>query len=122
MSAHTKKLHTEIRIDKKKYYIPTSKKKPFLILLQELGAEKEPELVHADDALKSIYKNRPKGSAHLRGARTKEGLSQGDLSKKTGIPIYNISKMENGSRPIGEQIAKKLAKALRINYKVLLLK
>lgn len=56
----------------------------------------------------------------LSGARYKEGLTQKQLSKLTGIPQANISEMERGKRQIGVAIAKKLGKALDINYKVFL--
>ena len=57
-----------------------------------------------------------KAAIALRGARYREGLSQKELAKRTGISQDNISKMENGKRAIGEKVAKKLAKALRIDF------
>lgn len=56
----------------------------------------------------------------LAGARYKEDLTQKQLSELTGIPQGHISQMENGKRPIGKTIAKKLGKALNISYKVFL--
>ncbi len=56
----------------------------------------------------------------LVGARYKEDMTQKELSKLTGIPQGHISQMENGKRPIGITIAKKLGKALNISYKVFL--
>ncbi len=56
----------------------------------------------------------------LVGARCKEDITQKELSKLTGIPQGHISQMENGKRPIGKTIAKKLGKALDISYKVFL--
>ncbi len=56
----------------------------------------------------------------LRGARYREGFSQKELAKRTGITQDNISKMENGKRPIGEKVAKKLAKALNIDFELLI--
>lgn len=55
----------------------------------------------------------------LRGARYREGLSQKELSKRSGVSQENISKMENGTRPIGAKVAEKLAKALRIKASLL---
>lgn len=65
-----------------------------------------------------IAKYKKSGLA-LRGARYREGLSQKELSKRTGISQENISKMENGQRAVGEKVAKKLAKALRIDVELL---
>ena len=56
----------------------------------------------------------------LRGARYKEGLTQKQLAELTGIPQRHISMMENGKRPIGKEMAKRLGKALNIGYKVFL--
>jgi Predicted transcriptional regulator with C-terminal CBS domains len=56
----------------------------------------------------------------LRGARYREGLSQKELAKRTGVSQENISKMENGQRPIGKKVAKKLAKTLRIDSELLI--
>lgn len=58
----------------------------------------------------------------LRGARFREGLSQKELAKRCGISQENISKMENGQRPIGVKVAKKLATALKIDHKLLISK
>ena len=55
----------------------------------------------------------------LRGARYRAGLSQKALAELTNISQNNISKIENGKRTVGEQVAKKLAKALKINFKLL---
>jgi DNA-binding XRE family transcriptional regulator len=68
---------------------------------------------------KRIDKFKKQGLA-LKGARHREGLSQKALAKKSGVNQENISKLENGQRPIGEKVAKKLARALRIDYKLLL--
>lgn len=56
----------------------------------------------------------------LAGARYREGLTQIQLSEMTGIPQRHISEMENGKRPIGKEMAKRLGKVLNISYKVFL--
>lgn len=56
----------------------------------------------------------------LRGARYREGISQKDLAKRCDISQDNLSRMENGKRTIGEKVAKKLAKALNIDYRLLI--
>lgn len=55
----------------------------------------------------------------LRGAHYREGISQNELAKQCGISQENLSRMENGKRAIGEKVAKKLAKVLRIHYRLL---
>jgi hypothetical protein len=56
----------------------------------------------------------------LAGARYREGLTQKQLSEITGIPQRHISEMENGKRPIGKEMAKRMGKVLKISYNVLL--
>lgn len=56
----------------------------------------------------------------LRGARLRENMSQVELERKSGVGQNEISKIENGKRGLGEKIAKKLAKVLRFDYRLLL--
>ena len=56
----------------------------------------------------------------LRAYRTREELTQKQLSELTGIPQHHISEMENGKRSIGKERAKKLAEALYCDYRQLL--
>ena len=55
----------------------------------------------------------------LRGARYREGISQKELAKRSGLSQENISRMENGLRTIGDKVAKKLAKVLHIDPELL---
>jgi ribosome-binding protein aMBF1 (putative translation factor) len=56
----------------------------------------------------------------LRAARQRKGLTQVELSERTGIPQRHISEMENGKRPIGKKNARIFADLLGIGYKVFL--
>jgi len=60
------------------------------------------------------------GGVSIRGGRGKEGLTQKQLAELTGIAQHHISEMENGKRPIGKETARKLSKALNIDYRVFL--
>lgn len=51
----------------------------------------------------------------LRAYRTREGVTQKQLAKVTGIPQRHISEMENGKRGIGKERARKLSEALNIS-------
>jgi DNA-binding XRE family transcriptional regulator len=56
----------------------------------------------------------------LLGARTKENLTQKQLSKLTGIPQRHISEIENNKRAIGAKRARMLGKVLSVSYKIFL--
>jgi DNA-binding XRE family transcriptional regulator len=57
----------------------------------------------------------------LRAYRTRQGVTQKQLSKMTGIPQRHISEMENGKRGVGKVRAKLLAEALEAaDYRVFL--
>jgi ribosome-binding protein aMBF1 (putative translation factor) len=56
----------------------------------------------------------------LRGVRYREGISQKELAKRSGVSQENISRMENGRRPVGDKVAKKLAKVLHIDPSLLI--
>lgn len=79
----------------------------------------ESESIPWEELAKDRIAKYQKSGLALRGARYREGLSQKELSKRAGISQENISKMENGKRTIGEKVAKKLAKALRIDFELL---
>jgi ribosome-binding protein aMBF1 (putative translation factor) len=53
----------------------------------------------------------------LRGYRSREELTQKQLSEMTGIPQRHISELEHGKRQAGKEWAKKLAAALNCDYR-----
>ncbi|HJV65250.1 MAG TPA: helix-turn-helix transcriptional regulator [Geomonas sp.] len=76
----------------------------------------EPEdPVNAADLAPQLDSN-PAG-VYLRGIRLREEMTQYELAKLTGISRSNISAMEHGNRPIGKETAKKLATALKCDYR-----
>jgi transcriptional regulator with XRE-family HTH domain len=56
----------------------------------------------------------------LRGARTRDEMTQGLLAEKLGITQTRVSEMESGKRPISVKMAKKLAEVFETSYKVFL--
>lgn len=79
--------------------------------------------VPAETVQKKIRKNVPLAgtpSGALRAYRLREGLTQGQLAKKTGIAQGHISEMERGKRAIGIQSARTLGKALNCRWERLL--
>jgi DNA-binding XRE family transcriptional regulator len=86
---------------------------------KDLGLRDTSESVPLGEAFPGYTEN-PLGMA-LRGARSREGVTQRQLSDVTGIPQRHISEMECGKRQIGRERAKKLAEALQVpDYRVFL--
>ena len=102
---------------KKHTFVPAKHFQKLEAFLEKYG---ESESILWEDLAKDRIAKYKKSGLALRGARYREGLSQKELAKRTGISQENISRMENGQRPIGEKVSKKLAKALRINYELLI--
>jgi DNA-binding XRE family transcriptional regulator len=69
--------------------------------------------------LEEVFPDLHQGSA-IRGLRLREGLTQEQLAGLLGVKRTNLSEMENGKRPIGKKMAKRLAQVLKTNYKVFL--
>lgn len=61
-----------------------------------------------------------KAGALLKGLRLREGLSQVEFAKKINVTQANLSNMENGRRPIGKMIAKRIEKVFKANYRYFL--
>ncbi len=75
----------------------------------------EPELVPWDKVYPDFN-----GSVALRGARKREALTQKELARLVGVSQTHISEMEHGKRTIGKEMARRLAKVLKVNYRVFL--
>lgn len=56
----------------------------------------------------------------LRGMRGLREMTQAALAAAIGVHKSHISGMERGKRPIGKEMAMRLAKALNTSYKVFL--
>jgi transcriptional regulator with XRE-family HTH domain len=71
---------------------------------------------HTADAIpwreSEYFRDLPFPGAFLVGFRHREGMTQMELSQRTGIPRRHISEIENGRRPIGKVTAQKLSKVL----------
>ena len=55
----------------------------------------------------------------LKEQRRRMGLSVSTLARRAEIAQPNLSAMESGKRPIGLAVARKLAKALGVDYRIL---
>ena len=107
------------------YHIPNSEKEKLNSFLKKLDISKS-EIEHWNEATpwevlaKERIEKYKKTGLVLRGARYRENMSQIQLAKKSGVNQNEISKIENGKRVVGEKVAKKLAKALNFDYRLLI--
>lgn len=69
------------------------------------------------EAFKEEIEAYGEGGLMLRGSRQKAEMTQSDLAQKMGISQHHISEMENGKRPIGKEMAKRLAAIFKCDYR-----
>jgi len=117
MQEHTKKRHTETV--ELKFIGPIVNMARAIENLKPLGFVDASDSIPWRDVFPE-YQDEDLPGVCLRGSRYKEGLTQKQLAEFVGIPQRHISDMENGKRPIGKEMAKRLGKALNIGYKVFL--
>lgn len=98
---------------------PVDNRQKAIEALAELGFVETEDAIPWREALPELTEEQLPGVS-LKGARTKEGLTQKQLAAATGIKQHHISEMENHKRAIGKKNALKLAHVLNINYKVFL--
>ena len=117
INEHAYKVIIEMHGKKKKLsFVPKKYLNKLEAFLEKYG---QSESTPWEELAKNRIRKYKKSGLVLRGARYREGLSQKDLAKKSGVSQENISKIENGQRSIGEKVAKKLAKALKIDFELL---
>ncbi|OQY13808.1 MAG: hypothetical protein B6I31_00405 [Desulfobacteraceae bacterium 4572_19] len=112
MLEHTKKLPIELR-----FAGQLENRKKVGTVLQSLGFADVSERIHVNELFEDFAENSLQGIA-LLGARTKENITQKQLSELTGISQVHISEIENNKRTIGKKQAKVLGKALNISSEV----
>ena len=117
MQEPTKKPRTEIiRIT---FTGPAENREKALNALKKLGYTDTSGSVPWREAFPGHDGTREPGEC-LAGARHREGLTQRELARITGIPQRHISEMENSKRVISRKTAEKFAKALNADCRVFL--
>lgn len=121
MQAHMRGRHTNMRehiiyVNEglKTYAIPESVANKYLV------EEKEEGSISAQDLFKDLDSLRTEAGALLKGVRSRENMNQSEFAQAIGVTQANLSKMENGKRPIGKQVAKRIQEAFGVNYKYFL--
>ncbi len=118
MLEHTKKPHTE-KLIQITIIGPAENREQVISGVKKFGYSDTSDSVPWREAFPEHDENNEAGEC-LTGSRHKEGLTQRELSEKTGIPQRHISEMENGKRPIGKKTAKKFGEILNVDYRVFL--
>jgi len=78
------------------------------------------EEVDAAAFLKRLGARRPKNAGErLRMWRKVERLTLRQLAARSGLAYQNLSAIETGRRPLGLEVARKVAKGLGINHRFL---
>jgi DNA-binding XRE family transcriptional regulator len=120
MQALTKKPHTEKGLVTLRFKVrPENADRIKEFVRQIEPAEDEPS-ISLEDFFSKHFTGQTEAAVALRGYRYREDLTQKQLADQAGIPQRHISEMENGKRPIGKERAKKLAKVLNADYRMLL--
>ena len=89
-------------------------------LLKQRLMETQRDWIAAEDVLPELKDPKTRAATMLRGSRYRENITQAALAKKLGIRPHHLSEMEHGKRVIGKEMAKKLASALKCDYRVFL--
>lgn len=127
MLAHTKAHHIEPQIEvlvkkphsNKLFYINAENLEKIERYLEKYSEPEEVKSVAWEDLAKDRIAKYKKSGLVLRGMRYREDMSQKDLAARSGVSQNEISKIENGKRTVGEKVAKRLAKALNFDYRLL---
>ena len=84
-------------------------------MLANAGQDEEDRLYSIDEVFPDFHPGDT-----LKGARLMHDLTQAQLAAMIGVKASHISEMEKGKRPIGKEMARRLAKALNTSYQVFL--
>jgi DNA-binding XRE family transcriptional regulator len=104
-----------ISISNKRFMVPAPRAAAILELVREYQIE---ENVPADDVLREVHEKYGKTGSVIRGFRGREDMTQIELARKLGVTQGDLSKMENGKRTVGKQMAHRLAKVFSTDYRV----
>ncbi len=116
MSEHMRRHHTDSAVlyvmdAHKAYAIPRKVAEKYLV---------EEQSVSSHDVFSKLEQKLTKTGALLKGLRTREGLTQLEFSERIEVTQSNLSNMENGRRPIGKIIAKRIEKIFKVDYRYFL--
>lgn len=85
-----------------------------------MNVAKRTQSVSSHDVFAKLEQKLTKAGALLKGLRTREGLTQLEFSERIGVTQSNLSNMENGRRPVGKIVAKRIEKIFNVDYRYFL--
>jgi len=122
MSARMRKHHTDLYmvVDNDSYSFSNVPNEMIRSFIQSLIAYEEDSVPWREvykDAFKKVGGEIP---YTIRAYRSGENMTQKKLAKLLKMPQGNISQIENGKRPVGKKLAKKLGKIFNVSYRMFL--
>ncbi len=103
----------------KSYAIPKQVAEKYVVTPASVRS-KEHLPVASEKVFAEIESKFSKAGVLLKGLRGREGLTQVQFAQKIHVTQANLSNMENGRRPIGKQIAKRIERIFKVNYRYFL--
>ena len=102
------------------YRIPLNIAKKYFVAKRKVINLPDYEMVDTNVLFKEMDEKYTRAGALLRGTRHREGLSQKEFAKIIEVTQSDLSKMENGKRPIGKIVAKRIEKEFEVDYRYFL--
>jgi DNA-binding XRE family transcriptional regulator len=99
----------------KTFVLPSHMEKELIGFISARVKEKP---VPATEVFPELDDDTARPATMLRGARYKADMTQKELADLLSIKQHHLSEMENGKRPIGKAMAKRLAEALACDYRL----
>lgn len=118
MSEHMKKPHTEniamVTWHGANYALPVG-------VIEKYRVKKESKThLSIADVFGALINEHGEPGLLLKGLRHRENLSQIELANILNVSQTNLSAMENGRRPIGKELAKRIAETFQVDYRIFL--
>jgi DNA-binding XRE family transcriptional regulator len=120
MQAHTRKHPTDAGLVPLHFMVHPVNVERIKKFVETVEPVDEEGSISLDEFFVKYFPGETETAVCLRGSRTREGITQKQLSDLTGIPQRHISEIETGKRTIGKETARKLATALNVDYRVFL--
>ena len=102
---------------RKLYLVPKDAAHAVEAILDRLDESEDSGSIPATELFPDLKDPQKTAGIALRGVRIRLGLTQEQMSEKTGISQGDVSKIEKGERPVGKKLAMRIGKALGIDYK-----